>query len=126
MDRAAEDKAVLVPAEVGLGAGGGKEIAGVQAFVAEEFEEGAAPGIGAGLLVHEDDAAVGAAVFGGVAIRFDAELFDGVDDGVIRDLTGFGLEDADAVVDVLADARAAAVDAGKQGAWGQAYAGGEG
>jgi hypothetical protein len=67
-------------------------------------------------MLDEDDASVGAAVLGRVAVGLNAELGDGIDDGVEGDLAGFGLEDADAVVDVLADARTAAVDPGQDGA----------
>lgn len=123
---AAEDEAELIAAEAGLRAGSGKEVAGVEFFVAEELKESAVELVGAGLLVDHDDAAVGAAIFGGVAVDLDAELLDGVDDGVEGDLAGFGLEDGDAVVDVLADAGAGAVDAGEEVAGGEIDAGAEG
>ena len=115
----------MVAPEAGLGAGHGEEVAGVELFVAEEFEEGAVELIGTRLLVDHDDAAVGASVFGGVAVDFDAEFVDRVDDGVEGHLAGFWLEDADAVVDVFTDAGSGAVDAGQQATGREADAGGK-
>lgn len=123
----AEDEAVLVAAEAGFGVGGiGEEVARVQAFVAEEFKERAVELVGAGFLIDEDDAAVGASVFGGVGVGFDAKLLDGVNDGEVGDLSGFGLKDADAVVEVFADAGARSIDAGEGGSGREVDAGREG
>ena len=60
------------------------------------------------LVIHHDDAAVGATVLGGVAVRFNAKL-DGIDNWG-RPVRA-PAEDADAVVDVLAHAGPASVNA---------------
>ena len=119
LDGSAEDPAVLVAAEARLGDGCGEEVTGIELLVAEKLEERAVHGVGAGFLIDHDHAAVGTAILRGIAVRIHAELFDCVDDGVESHLAGLGLQNTDAVVDVFADSRPAAIDAGQKTSWRQ-------
>ena len=127
-DGQADGATVEVAAVLGFtgGWGGGEVIASVEVFVAEELEEAAMDGVGAGAGGYVDDPAVEAAELGGDVVGLDGELFDAVDDGEVDDLAGFGLEGGDAVVDVFVGAGAAAVDAGKEGAGGKFDSGSQG
>ena len=125
-DGEAEGSAIEVAAVLGLAAGGGEVVAGVEVFVAEELEEAAVEGVGAGAGGDVDDAAVEAAELGGDVVGFDGEFLNVVEDGEEGDLAGLGLQGGDAVVEVLVGAGAAAVDAREQCAGGQLDAGGEG
>lgn len=82
-ERAAEAGAVFVALEgAELAAAGVGEVAiGIHAAVAEEFEDAAVEGIGAGLGGDGEDAAAGAAVFGAVGVGLDTEFFDAFDGG---------------------------------------------
>ncbi len=124
-DGSAQRSAVEVAAVLGLAAGGGEVVARVEVFVAEELEEAAVEGVGAGAGGDVDDAAVEAAELGGDVVGFDGELLNVVEDGKEGNLTGLGLKGGDAVVEILVGARPAAVDAGEHGAGGQFNAGGE-
>ena len=106
--------------------GGGEVVAGVEVLVAEELEEAAVDGVGAGAGGDVDDAAVETAELGGDVVGLDGELLDVVEDGEEGDLAGLGLEGGDAVVEVFVGAGAAAVDAGKEGAGRKFDAGCEG
>ena len=125
-DGRAEGGSEEVAAVLGFAGGAGKIVASVQAFVAEELEEGAVDGIGAGARGDVDDAAVEAAELGRDVVGLDGELLDVVEDGEEGDLAGFGLQGGDAVVEVLVGAGTAAVDAGEEGAGGELDAGREG
>ena len=72
-----------------------------------------------------DDASVEAAELGGDVVGFDGEFLDVVEDGEEGNLSGFGLEGGDAVVEILVGAWASAVDARKQGSGRKFDAGGE-
>ena len=109
-ERAAQDAAELVPAEVGLGGGRRKDIARVQPFVAEEVERGSMEDVGAGLRRQVDDATVEPAELGRRAVRFDLEFLDGVDDREERDLARLRLHHRDAIEQIFVGARPAAVD----------------
>ena len=109
--RTAKHKTVLIAAESRLGSGGCKHVAGIQCLVTEKLEQSTVPLVCSRLLVDHDHAAIGAAKFGGVAVRFNPEFFNRVDYREIRDLTRLGLQHADAVIDVFADPRPASVDA---------------
>ena len=120
-DGAADGAAVEVAAVLGFagdGGDGGEVVAGVEVFVAEELEEAAVEGVGAGAGGDVDDAAVEAAELGGDVVGFDGELLDGVEDGEEGDLAGLGLKGGDAVVEILVGAGTAAVDAGEERAGG--------
>ena len=100
-DRAAEGTAVDVVAERGFGLfavdDGGEEVGRVELFVADVFEQGAVERVGTALGGGDDDAAVGAAVFGGVAVGHDLHFGYRLDRGIEIDL-------ADAEAHVLAGA----------------------
>ena len=69
--------------------------------------------VGARLRGQVDDAAVEPPELGRRAVALDLELLDRVDDGEEGDLPGLGLENRDAVEEILVRARPAAVDAWK-------------
>ena len=62
-------------------------------------------------VVDHDDAAIRPPILGRVAVRVDTKVLDRIHYREIRDLAGFGLKNADAVVNVFADSRSASVDA---------------
>jgi hypothetical protein len=111
-DGAAEGAAELVEAEGGAAgaAAVGEEVVGVEFVVAEEFVGGEVEVVGATFGDDVEDAAGGAAIFGGEAIGFDLELLDhvgvGVDDGLV--LAGGGI--GGAVEEELVRVGALAVD----------------
>src|SRR5688500_6393334 len=78
-----------------------------------------------GLVVDHDHAAVGSAVFGRVTVRFNAEVLNCIDNRKVGHLSRFRLENADAVVNVLAHPWTASVDSRQSGrrrkhdAWGK-------
>jgi hypothetical protein len=126
-DGCAERCAVEVAAVLGLaGGGGGEVVAGVEGFVAEEIEDAAVDGVGAGARGYVDDASVEAAELGGDVVGLDGELLNAIEDGEVGDLAGLGLECGDAVVEILVGAGTASVDAGKEGAGRKRYAGCQG
>ena len=113
-DRTADRQPILIPAELRLRARLREIVAGVQILIAEEFEQRAVELVAAGLPDHHHGAAVRSAVLRRVGVDVELELLHRVDDRIERDLAGFRLQDADAVVQVLVGARAAAVDARQQ------------
>ncbi len=112
-DGQAERSAIEVAPVLGLAAGGGEVVAGVEIFVAKEFEEAAVECVGSGACGDVDDASVEATELGGDVIGFDGEFLDVVEDGEEGNLSGLGLEGGDAIVEILIRAGASAVDAGQ-------------
>src|SRR5262249_41896563 len=107
-------ESVLVAAEARFRSGGREQVARIQRFVTEEFEQRALEAVQTCLLVHHDDAAIGTAVFGRGTVGFDAKLLDCINDRIESYLAGLRLEHADTVIDVLAHARPASIDAGQE------------
>ena len=70
--------------------------------------------VASGFSDHHDGAAVRPAVFGRVRVDVELELGHAVDNRVVDHLAGLRLQHADAVVEVLVRARAAAVDPRKK------------
>ena len=90
----------------------------------EELEDAAPKRVrpGPGRQVHH--ATVEAAKLGGRTVRLDLELLNGVDVRKEGDLTGFGLEDRNAVEQVFVGARPSPVDSRerRRGRWGHGHA----
>src|SRR5262249_30806725 len=110
-ERPAERPARLVPAIVRLdGIHRLEEVPRVERFIPEELESCPVPCVGAALRRQVDDAAVEAAEFGGRTVALDLELLNRVDDREERNLTRLGLQDRDAVEQILVRPWSSAVD----------------
>jgi hypothetical protein len=70
--------------------------------------------VATGLPDHHDGSAIGPSVFRRVGVDVQPEFGHGVDDGIEGHLPRFGLQHADAVVEILVGARPAAIDARQQ------------
>ena len=129
-DRPAQDEAELVAAEVRFVGvvrdGGREEVPRVQRLVAQELECRAVELIAPRPGGQVDDAAVEAPELGRRRAGDDLELLDRVDDREVRDRTGLRLQDRDAVVEILVDARPPAVEARKRRTRRQRHAGYQG
>src|SRR5580698_3676187 len=82
--------------------------------------------IGAGARCYIHDTAIEAAELCRYVIGFDSELLNVVENRKVRDLSRFGLQCGDAVVQVLVRSGTAAVDAREQGPGRKCDAGREG
>ena len=85
-----------------------EEIARVEFAIAEIFKRFAVPEIGPAARDDIDLAAGGAAEFGAVAVRFDAELLDGFDGRLEDETVVVGIVVVDAVEQILIELFAAA------------------
>jgi hypothetical protein len=118
-DGPAQDEAELVAAEaglVGVTVGRGREqVARVHVLVTEELERRAPELIRPRPRAEVDDAAVEAPELRRRDVGHHLELLDGVDDREVGHRSGLGLQDGDAVVQVLVDAGPPAVEAREGG-----------
>ena len=103
--------AVLIAPELRLWSRLREQIAGVQCLIAKELEQTAVEFVAARLADHHHRSAIRAAVFRRVSVDVQLELRHPVDDRVIHHLARFGLQHADAVVEVFVRPRPASVDA---------------
>ena len=119
-NRTSDDTAKLIPTKPGLDRiRGGEVVPGIQCFVSEEFECGAVKSVAPGPGRQVDDAAVEAPELGWRTVALDFELLNGVDIWKEGDLARFGLQDRDAVEQILVGARPSAIDSWQRRARGK-------
>ena len=113
------DYAELMAAKEGAACAGcpdrGKQVAGIERFVAHEFESAPVEIVAPRTGRQMDHSAVEAPILGGWHVVLDLELFDGIDHRVEGDLPRFWLERGDSVVEKLVDPWPASVEAREGG-----------
>ena len=92
---------------LGLGSESGP---GIQRFIPMILVQCTVNCVSSGVGDDADDCPARAPVLHRIQVGFDAKLFNGINHGKECDLARLGLQHADAVVDIFADARPAAVD----------------
>ena len=122
LDGSAESRAILIPPEFRIRSGLREQVARIERLVAEELKQASVELIASGFSDHHYSAAVGTAILGRVRVDVEFEFGHAVYDRVVDHLPRLRLQHADAVVDILVGARAAAVDSRQELAVGKRHA----